>query len=257
MVFLKENIRYLRKKSGFTQEQLAVRLGVKRPLIGSYEEGRAIPKISVIKKISELFGITIDDLISLNISEGEFFAKPIVNSNLKILSTVVDNENKELITIVPVKASAGYLNGYADPEYIGQLPRFSMPVMELSQERTYRIFQIKGDSMLPVPDGSYIFCEYVVDADDITNGKTYVLVTSDEGVVYKRVYNNEGSDLVLESYNPEYEKYPVGKNTVIEIWKALGYLSFNLPDPERININELSDMVMDMKNEINQLKAKK
>jgi transcriptional regulator with XRE-family HTH domain len=258
MIFLQDNIRHLRKKAGFTQEHLANQLDVKRSLIGSYEEGRAVPKISVIKRLSELFEITIDDLISLDISEEKSVIKSKEHKDLQILSTVVDKENRELITIVPVKASAGYLNGYADPEYIGQLPSFSMPVMELAQERTYRLFQIKGDSMLPVPDGAYVLCEYVVATEDIIDGKTYVLITTDEGVVYKRVYSDSERDkFVLESDNKEYSRYSVETGSVIEIWRALGYLCFQLPEAESMNINELSEMVLEMKNEINQLKGEK
>jgi transcriptional regulator with XRE-family HTH domain len=43
MVFLKENMRFLRKKNGMTQDRLANLLETKRSLVGSYEEGRGVP----------------------------------------------------------------------------------------------------------------------------------------------------------------------------------------------------------------------
>ena len=115
------------------------------------------------------------------------------------LSVVVDSENEEMIAVVPIKASAGYLNGFADPEYVGQLPAFNMPVPELSRGKTYRVFQLKGDSMLPVQEGSYVFCEFVESIVDVKDGETYVMITKDEGLVYKRLYR-------ITSYNVCYTK---------------------------------------------------
>lgn len=256
MAFLKENMRFLRKKNGMTQDRLANLLETKRSLVGSYEEGRGVPKLDMIRRMAEIFEVTLDDLLSADLEkEGSAPAK--AAQNLKILSVAVTPENDERISIVPVKASAGYLNGRSDPEYIGQLPHFSMPVPELSPNRSYRVFQIKGDSMLPVPPGSYVFCDYVGTAADLREGKAYVLITADEGVVYKRIYIQNERELLLKSDNPEYEPYIVETTSVLEIWQALGYLSFDLPKPEVINVQKLSSDVLKLKDEINEMKGKK
>ena len=166
MIYLKENMKFLRKQHAMTQGQLAGLLDSKRSLIGSYEEGRGVPKLSMIRRMAEIFEVSLDHLLTADLSQKIVeVARPktegendidIGGKGLKVLSVVVTPENDELISIVPAKASAGYLNGRADAGYIGQLPRFSMPVAELSQGRSYRVFQIKGDSMLPVPPGSRV-----------------------------------------------------------------------------------------------------
>ncbi len=63
MVKLNENIRVLRKKLSLTQDQFAQQLGIKRSLIGAYEEGRAEPKLELLQKMAEVFSISVDDLI--------------------------------------------------------------------------------------------------------------------------------------------------------------------------------------------------
>jgi transcriptional regulator with XRE-family HTH domain len=256
MIFLKENMRFLRKRQGMTQDRLADFLETKRSLIGSYEEGRGVPKLDMIRRMAEVFEVTLDDLLSADIENKE--SVPVkTTQGLKILSVTVTPGNDELITIVPVKASAGYLNGRADPEYIGQLPHFSMPVAELSPNRSYRVFQIKGDSMLPVPPGSYVFCDYVEEAAGIREGKAYVLITADEGVVYKRIYIQNDRELLLKSDNPEYEPYTVETSSVLEIWRALGYLSFDLPEPGAMHMQKLSSAVLKLEEDIKKIKGQK
>jgi transcriptional regulator with XRE-family HTH domain len=270
MIYLKENMKYLRKQHTMTQGQLADLLESKRSLIGSYEEGRGVPKLSIIRHMAEIFGVTMDNLLAVDLSKNDLeigtqkaIDKSVASEDtndisvkgLKVLSVVVTPDNDELISIVPVKASAGYLNGRADSEYIGQLPHFSMPVAELSQGRSYRVFQIKGDSMLPIPPGSYIFCDYVEEATDIREGKPYVLITSDEGIVYKRIFLPGENQLQLKSDNPEYEPYTIETTSVLEIWRALGFLSFELPEPDALNVQKLSSVLARMQEELAKIKG--
>lgn len=251
MNFLSQNIKYLRRSKRWTQQQLADELQVKRALVGSYEEGRATPKIAVLQQIAALFQISVDDLLGADLEKHPVTAKTL---NLQVLPVVVNADNEELIPIVPVKASAGYLNGLADPEYIESLPRFSMPIPELTPERTYRVFQIKGDSMLPVSPGSYVFSEFIPDRDSLKDGQTYILITKDDGLVYKRVFQREPQRLLLKSDNPEYEPYSVEMADILEIWKAKGILSFDMPLPDVAGVAHISSVLKEVKDEIRKLR---
>lgn len=256
------NIKYLRRIRNLTQDQLADKIGVNRAMIGSYEEGRAIPKLQALRDLSHYFGVSIDDLVNASLSSGksnknEACSVDTIGKGLRVLTTLVDRSNEELITLVPVKASAGYTTGYADPDFIESLPRFNLPIPELSRERTYRAFQISGNSMEPIPSGSYIICEYLQNWNDIKNGKTYVLVTQGDGVVFKRLYNNDSDTILLKSDNPEYDPYTVPINTISEAWKALGYVCFSLPEPDEMHLGKLTAMVYKMQNELDELKKRR
>ena len=257
------NIKHLRKSKGLTQEELAKSLGVNRAMIGSYEENRAVPKLAVLQDIAYYFSILIDDLLKIKLwekskldLENKLASDYTKGSNLRIVSTVVDNEDKELITTVPIQASAGYTNGYSDPTYIEELPHFSLPLVELSKERTYRVFQIKGDSMEPLKSGSYIICEYLANWEEIIDNKAYILISKDEGIVYKRLVNKvkEAGEIILKSDNPEYSPYSINAEDVFEIWKALGFISFNLPETNDLSNNKLHQMIIEMKKDIDNLK---
>ncbi len=257
MDYLGENLKYLRKTNGLTQEELAGKLNIKRSAIGAYEEGRATPKISVLQQLASLFRISIDNLVGQSFKETGIPElsnnTDIHGKNIRIITAVVNKENKEHITLVPVKACAGYTKGFGDPDFIEKLPVFDFPLPELSQERTYRVFQISGDSMEPIKSGSYIICEYVLDWDYIKEGESYIIITQTEGILFKRLYK-KGDQLLLQSDNPEYAPYTIPLFELMEVWKALGYISFELPDPKEAALNKLHNLMMDMKNDISKMK---
>ena len=222
MATFAELLRHYRKQKGVTQAVLAEALGLNRPVIGAYEEGRAEPKLEVLRNMAQYFGITVDELTS---GEAPAIAPA---GELRVLPIVVDSSsNSERVPLVPVKAAAGYLSGFQDPEFIEQLATFEMPFKELARERTYRMFQIEGDSMLPVPSGSYIISNFVEGLNHVKDGETYIVVSESEGIVFKRVFK-EGTSLNLVSDNPVFEPYAIPMSDVREIWKATGFVSFGL-----------------------------
>ena len=60
MSFAGQNLKYLRKLRGWTQEEFANRLKIKRSLLGAYEEERAEPRIEVLEVVMDLFKLTLD-----------------------------------------------------------------------------------------------------------------------------------------------------------------------------------------------------
>ncbi|MEQ8237758.1 MAG: LexA family transcriptional regulator [Cyclobacteriaceae bacterium] len=251
-----ENIKYLRKKAGFTQEQFANEVGIKRSVVGAYEEGRAEPRIQTLLKIAEVLNITSDALISKDLTKGDITTHQ--RERVKVLSITVDSNDKENIELVPQKAAAGYLNGYADPEYMAELPKFRLPI--LSPNGTYRAFEISGDSMTPIQPGSIVIGRYLESTSEIKNGKTYILLTKQEGVVYKRVFNyiEDKGKLFLVSDNKSYSAYEVRPVDVMEIWEAKAFISVSFPDPESANelsIEQLAGMVASLQADVHKLKS--
>ena len=58
-----KNIKYIRQSNGFSQQQFAGLFELSRASIGSYEEGRAEPKIETLIKIANHFHVTVDQLV--------------------------------------------------------------------------------------------------------------------------------------------------------------------------------------------------
>lgn len=263
-MYFASNIKFLRKRRGRTQDDVAVALQLKRSTLSGYENGVAQPGIEVLVAFSGYFNISVDTLIKVDIirlSEyqiGELergYDAYIRGSNLRVLTTTVTSDNKENIELVNEKAKAGYATGYADPEYIGELPQFSLPF--LSHNRKYRTFQLKGDSMLPIPDKSWVTGEFMQDWRDIKSGNAYIILTINDGIVFKIADNNieQRGKLVLYSLNPLYEPYEVHINDVKEIWRFVNYISDELPEPV-LPQKQLINTVTSMKHDLEQLKHK-
>jgi transcriptional regulator with XRE-family HTH domain len=255
MAKISSNIKFLRKKKGLTQQQFANEVGIKRSLVGAYEEERAEPKYDLLKNIALFFDITVDDFINETIDD-KFLAKPKPNAGgLRILSISVDKEDNENIEMVPLKASAGYMNGYADPEYVAQLPKLYLPMFK---QGTYRGFEIKGDSMLPLVSGTTIIGEYVENWGDIKPSETYVIISKNDGVVYKRIGNKfkDNKKLKLVSDNPVYDPYEINGEDILEVWKAKAYISTHLPMPTpEPTMESLTNMMAQMQRSISKLEG--
>nr|WP_230680505.1 LexA family transcriptional regulator [Pontibacter sp. 172403-2] len=246
----------MRKEAGYTQAQLAEKLDIKRSLVGAYEEGRAEPKLSTLVNIAGLFGITLDSLITTELSDTPARsgnAVPAANGKLRVLAITVDEDQRENIELVPLKASAGYLNGYADPEFIEELPRFRLPM--LGSNGTFRAFEISGDSMLPIASGTVIVGRFIEDWGTIKDGTPCIIVSQKEGVVFKRIYNKiqEASMLRLHSDNPVYSPYELHVEDVLEIWEAKSYISSTFPIAD-LSLDKLSSIVLDLQKEVQKLK---
>jgi DNA-binding XRE family transcriptional regulator len=242
---------------------MAQEVGIKRSLLGAYEEGRAEPRIGTLLKFAELFSIPIEQIINIEqTSEGKSNITPIHVSNgqkLKVLSITTDRRGRENIELVPQKAAAGYLNGYADPEYIEELPKFQLPM--LPGNATYRAFEISGDSMLPLRSGTIIIGQFIENVSSLKNGKAYVLVTRDEGIVYKRIYRySDNPELFcMVSDNRQYSTYDVKGSDILEIWESKAFISMQLPDPDTddtLSLKKLGEIVLDLQQEIIKLKGK-
>ena len=262
MSYISHNLKFLRKSKGMTQQALADALFLNRPVIGAYEEGRAEPKLETLKKISELFNIHLESLWSVELAKvGKVSNIPITpyfnlnenNQSLKVLSITVDSLGNENIEWVPNKASAGYLNGYADPEYMATLPKFQLPILKGG---TFRAFEIKGDSMLPLESGTFIVGEFLEDWRFIQEGLTYIVVTKTEGIVYKRVFRVKNSNLLsLVSDNSDYQPYFMEIENILEIWKSKAFIGTRFPEPKPINTFEkISEMLGEIKKSVDHFK---
>ena len=264
------NLKFCRRELALTQAQMAEKLGIKRSLVGAYEEGRAEPRLATLVNMARLFGITLDQLVTTDFSkkkntkvigslpskgpvgtdeeEASEVADP-AGTKFRVLAITVDKDQNENIELVPQKAAAGYLNGYADPEYLEVLPKFRLPM--LSQTGTYRAFEIAGDSMLPIASGTVIVGRYVEEWASIKDGTPCIVVSSKDGIVFKRVFNKLRSNamFVLHSDNPNFSPYDIGVADVLEIWEAKSYISSTFPIAE-LSLERVASLVLDLQQQV-------
>jgi transcriptional regulator with XRE-family HTH domain len=243
-----QNLKYLRKLRGWTQEEFATKVGIKRSLIGAYEEERADPRLEVLEVVANIFKLSLDELFLKDLSNtgNNYLAK---RRQQKMMSA-----DRTVIHFVPIKAAAGYLAGYADTEFIDELNTFTLPMLAGGN---YRAFEIIGDSMLPTPSGSIIVGEKVENTEDVKTNQAYIVVSRNEGIVYKRIDKNGRSKnkLTLVSDNPQYQPYQVNAEDIVELWQAQMVIS-KVSQQQRWDMNSLANMVNNLQSQVSTLKKK-
>ena len=226
-MYFDKNIKLLRTKKGYSQQELAEALDITRSKLNSYERG-VQPPFNIQIDIADYFNVTLDGLVRHDLSKLTHFKlsqilkgseADVRGRKLRLLTVSVDANEEENIEIVGMKAQAGYTNGYSDPDFIENLPKFKLPF--LPKNRTYRCMQMQGDSIPPVIEDSWVPASYLQDWNDIKDGDNFVVVTKDEGIVFKRLYNKikEEQSLTLVSTNSAYAPYSLHIDQVLEIWK--------------------------------------
>jgi transcriptional regulator with XRE-family HTH domain len=247
MAFSNKNLKYLRKLRGWTQEEFANKLRIKRSLLGAYEEERADPRIEVLEIVADMFKLSLDDLLRKDLTE----SKANYLSKRRALKLAAGRND---IPFVPVKAAAGYLAGFADPEFVDELNTFTLPMLAGGD---YRAFEIVGDSMMPTPSGSVIVGERIESLESVKTNNTYIVVSKTDGIVYKRVMKNnrQKNKYTLISDNPSYQPYNVAAEDILEVWQAQMIIS-KANAQQRWDVNQIASLVSNLQQQVSVLKKK-
>nr|WP_199078252.1 helix-turn-helix domain-containing protein [Pedobacter sp. ASV19] len=239
-VFFPGNLKFLRERKQLSQEHLGNILGITRSKLNALESGQTkAPQPEDFLNISEFFKISVDSLLKIDLSKlGELRLRDLeagndvymMGSKIRVLAITVDKDNKENTEYVPVKAKAGYRDGHSDPDYIANLPKFSLP--NLPKGGSYRMFPTTGDSMLPIPEGCDVICQFIQDWSQIkAQTLCIVILKGEQDFVFKQV-TIQSDGLLLESLNATYKPYLVPVSEVLELWQFHRFMTNKIPDIE-------------------------
>lgn len=218
-----ERLKVLRRKAELNQQQVATQIGKSRSRLATYETQQDIRlPYATLTKLAQLYKTTpeyiehgISAVSALEHTSGKYI-RPLV--------VTVDNTRQENILFVPIKARAGYLLGYGDPEYIQSLYACSMPGFT---NGTFRIFEVEGYSMSnTLQPGDMVITRYVENWNNLSNDNVYVIVAKN-GICIKRIQNviDKAAGVVIQSDNPEFATDFIPVDEIMEIWEAKALVS--------------------------------
>jgi transcriptional regulator with XRE-family HTH domain len=247
------NLKYLRLQKGLSQEQLADNLGITRSRLGAYEENRNEPSIDLLITISDFFHVAVDALVRGDFSKTSLDGMMKIGKNRMLFPILIDEDGRDVVELVPLKASAGYLQGYADPDYVERLPRMKLPFLPTGK---HRAFPIKGDSMPPIKEGSFIVAKYLEKIEEVKNGNTYIVVTKDDGLSYKRIFNLNIKKGFLECHsdNKIYQPYSVNLKDIVELWEYTCCINMTDYKEEELNVESIMNMLRNLQVEMEMIK---
>jgi transcriptional regulator with XRE-family HTH domain len=253
---ISSNIRFLRQLKGLSQEQLADDLKVTRSRIGGYEEARNEPPIDLLIRLSEYFHIAIDALVRGDLKKTNLDGLMKIGKNRILFPILLDSDGNDMVELIPLKASAGYTRGYADPDYIEKLPQMKLPFLPSGK---HRAFPIKGDSMPPIREGSFVIAKYLERFEEVKFGQTYIVVTKEDGLSYKRImaFNKKEAAYELHSDNKLYAPFKVKASEILELWEYTCCLNMNQYENDELNLDSIMNMLKGLKVEISEIKKDK
>ena len=111
--------------------------------------------------------------------------------------------------------------------------------------------------MMPTPSGSIIVGEKVESLEDAKPNLAYIVVSRNEGIVYKRIIksNRNKNKITLVSDNPAYQPYQVNAEEVVELWQANTVIT-KITNQQRWDVNSLANLVSNLQNQVSSLKKK-
>ena len=109
--------------------------------------------------------------------------------------------------------------------------------------------------MLPVKSGSYIVAKFIESVNDIKDGKTYIILSKSEGMVYKRVFKQieEHKMLLMVSDNKKYDPYYLPMNDILEIWEFTCSINTQEYDEHELKISSIASMLTQLGVELKEL----
>ena len=253
MSILSENIRYLRGKLNLSQQRVADDLLITRGRYGKYEDGATEPPLDILVRISKYYNVSIDLLVTINVSKYSIDEIMELPDNRIVLPIRVDSNGNDEIEIIPQKASMGYLNGYGDPEYIESLDTISLPFLKGGK---FRAFPAEGDSMPPYKNGTYIVGKYIENLSDLRTDRTYVFITTNDGISYKRFQFHEADGIWVKADNSFYEPYKIPLSEIKEIWEFACSITTKEYAADEFSERNIQNFIAEIKTDIKHIKER-
>lgn len=198
------NIRDLRKRAGWTQEELGNKLGLSKNAISGYEKGNRQPNPDILRKLSELFGVSVDTILGLDNAKPEPIGKPVDPADFPpqtlIRQPLPDPENETALIPILGSVRAGY-DYIAEQEMLGWLKVEDS--FAAAHPQAFSLY-VKGDSMSPeIRHNDIAVC--LPDQEIHSNDVAVVCVNGDEGTVKRVRFDDDG--LTLLPANPRYKPH--------------------------------------------------
>lgn len=255
MLYISGNLKFLRAKRNLSQREASdgMRFGLDQ--YKKYEYGKNTPPAESLLIISRFYHISIDLLLTVDLRKVSIEKLFTLEDNRIVLPITVDDNGDNMIEVVTNKAKAGYAaGGYADFSFISELDYIYLPWLDKNEK--HRVFPVDGDSMPPHNNKSSIIGKYVERLGDVVDGRTYIIITKNNEIVYKRLNKNGNNSFELISDNSFYKPYQVKFSDIAEIWEYVGSLERERFKPEAYDMNNLTMVIKKIERDMGEIKAK-
>lgn len=232
-----QNIRKIRSAKKLSQTQFAEIFDLTRGSVGAYEEGRAEPKIDTIVQIANYFSLSIDLLLTKEITINDLFHFDVFRQKLNEAHSFEKIEKTSPsagINLVTIKNQLEYVVNYTNKDFVAGLPKIGLPV---DFKGTTRAFELDGSEMEynqnGLHHGDILLCGMIDHSKKSKTGHIYVLVHKG-GIAVRRLKSERSKSYSLASDDPNYPDIVIDKDELYELWIVRGVYSTYLNPPKLI-----------------------
>lgn len=260
MSVISHNLKSLRKKHQYTQEQFAEKLGIKRSLLGAYEEARAKPRLEILMKAAAIFAVSVDDLLG----ESPVDTPTSPSTTPPVTSASPSAPAGQPFKLVQKAQQPAYFAHRHDTRYLQTLPDMLLPTLPAAHT-TYRAFEI-AEELLAIAPGTLVVARREDNLPAVQSGQTYVVITR-EACMLRTVFNQIANSGTLRlqvphTAQPETTLSLLGKE--VELWEVMAYISpqqaaGHLPpaNGQAMSLAQLTTMVLELQQEVARIKRGK
>ena len=245
MSVIGKNIKKIRTAQKISQNEFSELFNVSRASVGSYEEGRAEPRIDTVISIANHFSLSIDTLLTKELTFDELYQLNIIEHDTSVADAerlaLTDKDHRKEDTPLVVKENyLEYIVNYDHKDYINNLPFIRLPNTQYEKTRAFEVqdnaMEFNGHGLL---HGDILSCS-PIEKKDLREGEVYVLVTDQN--IYVRRLVRPAPTLEFRPDNPNFIRLDWSKHNWQELWKVDGFYSTILDPPsmqeERIALLE-------------------
>ncbi|MFY0626039.1 MAG: LexA family transcriptional regulator [Reichenbachiella sp.] len=232
-----KNIKKIRTVKSLSQTQFGELFGLNRGAVGAYEEERAEPKIETLIQIANHFRLSIDLLLTKELTVNDLYKFNILNKKLDKAHHFDEEEQKTMdpkgICLVKIEKELEYLVNRSNKDFISNLPTINVPN---TSEATHRAFELKGSEMEynqnGLHHGDILVCE-ALNLKNVEIDKIYLFITN-EGFSTRRLSTNSKGVFKFRSDDVNYPSLERKHKEILEIWEVIGAYSSYLNPPKMI-----------------------
>ncbi|MBW3128417.1 XRE family transcriptional regulator [Hymenobacter profundi] len=254
MTYIGKNIRKIRTVKKLSQAAFADLFGLARPSVGAYEEGRSEPKMETLIQIAQHFGLSVDLLLTKELTVNELYNFDIFQEALKeapVEEAASEADRQALLTpLVPARRILEYIVNYHDKSFIDGLQPLTFPH---TLGPVTRAFEISGADMQPtLRHQDVVLCCRVDKAVPVLHvGRLYAFVTQSRLLVRRLAERLPNDVLKLRADNRDYPAQDFALSQALEIWEIKAQFTTHLHTPTL-----LEDRVQVLERQVEELLAR-
>ena len=252
MSIIGKNIRKIRTVKKLSQAAFAEIFSLARPSVGAYEEERAEPKLETVIQIANYFGISIDSLLTKELTINDLY-----NFNIHLVEEVGKNApppKKAEVSdsfiksvMVPSGKQLEYIVHISNRDFIASLPKVLIPQ---NHDKNIRAFEMTTDDMHDnfhgINIGDLVFGKKMSSPYKFGRNKLHIVVTKEKISIRRVKAKKDSIELIPDNTN--FAPFDISKAEIVEAWEVFGYFSNKIEAPTLV-----SERIMHLENQFDLL----